>query len=138
MEMWVQPDALSRCAVCGHVLSSHVVAVEGRRLIFVSRRLASERSGNIVGVGDMWAQIRQVGENICAALGAGGATLNDLVEMTTFVSDIKEFFLHVDVRAECFDLALPTSTTGEIRRLSHPGCRVEVKAIAVTARAAPA
>lgn len=128
----IQPDALPRGVVCGHVLSSHVVAVEGRRLIFVSRQLASDRSGNIVGVGDMRAQIRQVGENICAALGGGGATLNDLVEMTTFVTDIEEFFRHVDVRAEYFGPALPTSTTVQVRRLSHPDFLVEVKAIAVT------
>ncbi len=88
----IQPDALPRRVVSGHVLSSHVVAVEGRWLIFVARRLASDRSGNIVGVGDMRAQVRQVGENICAALAVGGATLNDLVEMTTFVSDIEGFF----------------------------------------------
>ncbi len=128
----IQPDALPRRLVCGRVLSWHMVAGEGRRLIFVARQLASDRSESLVGVGDMRAQIRQVGENICAALGAGGATRKDLVEMTTFGGGIQEFFLPVDVRAECFSLALPTRTRGEIRRLSHPDFLVEGKASAIT------
>src|SRR5437867_5667882 len=79
----------------------------------------------------MRAQIRQVGENLKAALAAAGASLNDLVKTTTYVTDIDEFFQHVDVRMEYFG-ALPTSTTVEVRRLAHPDCMVEVEAIAVT------
>jgi enamine deaminase RidA (YjgF/YER057c/UK114 family) len=92
--------------VGGQVLYSHVVVAEGRRTIFVSGQLARDRDGNVVGAGDMRAQIRQVGENI------------------------KEYFKHVDVRMEYFG-ALPTSTTVEVRRLAHPDLLVEVEVIAV-------
>jgi len=112
------------------VLYSHVVVVEGRRTIFIAGQLARDRQGNVVGAGDMRAQIRQVGENLKAALAAAGATLNDLVKTTTYVTDIEEFFKHVDVRMEYFG-ALPTSTTVEVRRLAHPDLLVEVEAIAV-------
>lgn len=78
------------------------------------------------------AQIRQVGENLCAALAAVGATLEDLVKTTTFVTDIDEFFKHVDLRASYLGSALPTSTTVEVRRLSHPDLMVEIEAIAMT------
>jgi 2-iminobutanoate/2-iminopropanoate deaminase len=80
----------------------------------------------------MGAQIRQVGENLKAALAAAGATVADLVRTQTFTTDIDEFFKHVDVRMEYF-AALPTSTTVEVRRLSHPDFLVEIEAIAVTA-----
>src|SRR5215471_19642295 len=73
----LQPEALSTRIVQGHVLYSHVVAVEGRRTIFIAGQLARDRHGNVVGKGDMRAQIRQVGENLKAALAAAGATLND-------------------------------------------------------------
>jgi enamine deaminase RidA (YjgF/YER057c/UK114 family) len=126
----IQPEALARRVVDGHVLYSHVVVVEGRRCIFISGQLARDRQGNVVGPGDMRAQIRQVGENIKAALEAAGASLNDLVKTTTYVTDIEEFFKHVDVRMEYFG-ALPTSTTVEVRRLAHPDFVVEVEAIAV-------
>ena len=127
----IQPEALSKRVMQGHVLYSHVVVVEGRRTIFIAGQLARDRDGNVVGKGDMRAQIRQVGENLKAALAAAGATLNDLVKTTTYVTDIDEFFKHVDVRMEYFG-ALPTSTTVEVRRLAHPDFMVEIEAIAVT------
>jgi 2-iminobutanoate/2-iminopropanoate deaminase len=128
----IQPEALAKRVVSGHVLYSHVVVAEGRRMIFVSGQLARDRHGNVVGKGDMRAQLRQVGENIKVALEAAGATLNDLVKTTTYVTDIEEFFKHVDVRMEYFGAALPTSTTVEVGRLAHADFLVEVEAMAMT------
>jgi 2-iminobutanoate/2-iminopropanoate deaminase len=126
----IQPEALARRVVGGRVLYSHVVAVEGRRMIFVSGQLARDRDGRIVGPGDMRAQLRQVGENVKAALEAAGAGLADIVKITTYVTDIDEYFKHVDVRMEYF-FALPASTAVEVRRLSQPEFMVEVEAIAI-------
>jgi 2-iminobutanoate/2-iminopropanoate deaminase len=126
----IQPEALATRVVGGHVLYSHVVVVEGKKTIFVSGQLARDREGGVVGAGDMRAQIRQVGENVKAALAAAGATLADIVKTNTYVTDIEEFFRHVDVRMEYFG-ALPTSTTVEVRRLAHPDLLVEVEVIAV-------
>jgi 2-iminobutanoate/2-iminopropanoate deaminase len=129
----IQPEALSTRVVGGHVLYSQVVVVEGRRTVFVSGQLARDRQGNVVGKGDMRAQIRQVGENVKAALEAAGATLADVVKTNTYVTDMDEFFKHVDVRMEYFGPAMPTSTTVEVRRLAHPDFLVEVEVMAVTA-----
>ena len=95
----IQPDGLHVTVWKGHTLYSHVVAVEGRRLVFVSGQVPFDRDGNIVGPGDMRAQIRQVGENVKRALEAAGATLADVVKTTTYTTDIVEFFKHADVRA---------------------------------------
>ncbi len=127
----IQPEALSTRVVDGQVLYSHVVVVEGGgRTVFIAGQLARDRDGNVVGKGDMRAQIRQVGDNITAALAAAGATLDDLVKTTTYVTDIEEFFRHIDVRTAYFG-ALPTSTTVEVRRLAQPEFLIEVDAIAV-------
>jgi 2-iminobutanoate/2-iminopropanoate deaminase len=126
----IQPEALAKRVVGGHVLYSHVVVVEARKTIFVSGQLARDGAGNVVGKNDMRAQLRQVGENIKAALAAAGATLADIVKTNTYVTDIDEFFKHVDIRMEYFG-ALPTSTTVEVRRLAHPDLMVEVEVIAV-------
>jgi enamine deaminase RidA (YjgF/YER057c/UK114 family) len=107
-----------------------VVVVEARKTIFVSGQLARNAKGEVVGQGDMRAQIRQTGENIKAALAAAGATLQDVVKTNTYVTDIEEFFKHTDVRMEYFG-ALPTSTTVEVRRLAHPDLLVEIEVIAV-------
>lgn len=128
----IQPEALATRVVDGHVLYSHVVVAEGKRMIFIAGQLARDRQGNVVGKGDMRAQLRQVGENVKAALEAAGGSLSDLVKTTTYVTDIEAFFTHVDVRMEYFGAALPTSTTVEVRRLAHPDFLVEIEAIAMT------
>lgn len=127
----IQPASLFKRNVGGHVLYSHVVVASGERMVFVSGQLARNSNGEIVGPGDMRAQIRQVGENLKAGLEAAGATLNDLVKTTTYVTDIDEFFRHVDVRHNYLGASLPASTTVEVRRLSHPDLLVEIEAMAV-------
>ena len=125
----IQPKKLFQRAIEGRTLYSHVVVTSGRRLVFVAGQLARDEHGNMVGRGDMGAQIRQVGENIRTALAAAGATLADLVKTTTFTTDIDEFFRHTAVRHEYLG-TLPTSTTVEVRRLAHPDFLVEIEAVA--------
>src|SRR5579872_990894 len=122
----IQPQSLFQRALDGRVLYSHVVVASGQKLIFISGQLARDKSGNIVGPRDMRAQIAQVGENLRAGLAAAGATLADLVKTTTFVTDIDEFFRHVDIRHNYLGVGLPASTTVEVRRLSHPDLMVEI------------
>ena len=126
----IQPDTLFKRAVGGHTLYTPVVTVKGGTMVFVSGLLARDKAGNIISKGDMGAQIRQVGENLTAALAAAGATLADLVRTQTFTTDIDEFFRHTAVRHEYLG-TLPTSTTVEVRRLSHPDFLVEVEVMAV-------
>ena len=130
----IQPKTLFQRALDGRVLYTHVVVAETQALIFISGQLARDKLGNIVGPRDMRAQIRQVGENMRWALEAAGATLDDLVKTTTFVTDIDEFFRHVDVRHDYLGVALPASTTVEVRRLAHPDLMVEIEAIAIKDR----
>ena len=52
-------------------------------------------------------RLRQVGENIKAALEAAGATLADIVKTNTYVTDIDEYFKHVDVRMGYFGALRP-------------------------------
>ena len=130
----IQPPTLFQRALSGRVLYNHVVVAEAQRLIFISGQLARNKAGEIVGHGDMRAQIKQVGENLREALEAAGCTLADLVKTTTFVTNIDEFFRHVDVRHDYLGVALPASTTVEVRRLAHPDLLVETEAIAVADR----
>lgn len=129
----IQPDTLFKRAVGGHTLYSPVVVVKGGTLVLVSGLLARDKEGNLIGKGDMGAQIRQVGENLRLALESAGATLDDLVRTCTYTTDIDEFFRHVEVRQKYLGRALPTSTTVEVRRLSHPDFMVEIEAFAVIA-----
>jgi enamine deaminase RidA (YjgF/YER057c/UK114 family) len=115
------------------LLYSHTVVAEGGRMVFIAGQLSRNGEGVLVGRGDMRAQIRQVCDNVRAALAAAGADVADLVKTTTYVTDIDEFFKHVDVRSEYFGADPPTSTTVEVRRLAAPEFLVEMDAIAVVA-----
>jgi len=130
----VQPEKLSQRVVNGHMLYHHVVVTTGQKFAFISGQLARNAEGVIVGPGDMRAQIKQVGENLKVALESVGASLGDLVKTTTFTTNIDEFFKHVDVRHDYLGIALPTSTTVEVRRLSHPDLVVEIEAVALLDR----
>src|SRR6516164_3951470 len=127
----IQPDGLFQRALKGHTLYSHVVVAAGKSLVFIAGQVSRNKQGQVVGAGDMVAQIRQVGENLRTALAAAGLGLKDLVKTTTYVTDIDEFFKHPEARAEILGQALPTSTTVEVRRLSHPDMMVEIEAMAV-------
>lgn len=127
----IQPEGVPIRRINGHVLYSHVVAVTGGRTIYISGQLSRDEAGNIVGIGDMGAQIEQVAANLAKCLEAAGASFNNLVRTTTYVTDIDLFFRYAEVRARIFGLAPSTSTTVEVRRLSHPDFLVEIDAVAV-------
>jgi enamine deaminase RidA (YjgF/YER057c/UK114 family) len=125
------PEGLSKRIVKGHVLYAPVVTIVPGKLVFVSGILSRNSRGEIVGKGDMRRQIQQVFANIQTALAAVGATMSDVVKRQTFTTDIDAYFEHIDARMEYCGDELSTSTTVEVRRLSHPDFLVEVEVIAV-------
>ena len=125
------PEGLSKRIVKGHVLYTPVVTVVPGKLVFVSGILSRNEKGGIVGRGDMAAQIRQVFKNIETALKAVGATMADIVKRQTFTTDIVGYFANIDARMEHGGDNLSTSTTVEVRRLSHPDFLIEVEVLAV-------
>ena len=127
-----QPENLHVRIVNGYRLFSPSMSVTGGvRQVFVSGQVSKDINGDVVGKGDMRAQIERVGENVRMCLEVAGATLADLVKTTTYVTDIEEFFKHADVRHRYFGPGLPTSSTVEVRRLAHPDYMVEVEGMAI-------
>ena len=125
------PDGLSKRVVKGHLLYAPVVTVVPGKLVFLSGILSRNENGEIVGKGDMRAQIRQVFSNIRTALASAGATFADVVKRQTFTTDIEAYYQHIDARMEFCGDSLSTSTAVEVRRLSHPDFLIEVEVIAV-------
>src|SRR5215470_8300700 len=110
------PEGLSKRVVKGHVLYAPVVTVMPGKIVFVSGTLSRNDKAEIVGKGDMRAQIRQVFSNISIALKAAGATWADVVKRQTFTTDIDAYFEHIDARMEFCGGDLSTSTAVEVRR----------------------
>lgn len=108
---------------------SHVVRAGG--LLFIAGQVALDGDGNVVGEGDMTAQVRQVLENMKRALASQGADFSHVVKINTFTTDIEAFREAAEIRSSYFGDHAPASTLVQIERLARPVFLVEIEAIAV-------
>ena len=128
----MQPEGMNVRMQQGKPAYSHVVTVTGPgKTIYVAGQLARDLEGNIVGPGDMRAQMEQTFKNLDACLKAAGATWADVVKTNTFVTDYAAFSKNTDVRMRYLGVASPTSTTIQISGLAQPEAMVEIELIAV-------
>jgi len=114
----------------GRIIYSQGIVVEGQRLLFIAGQIARDPFGQIVGKGDMRAQMRQVYGNIAAVLEAAGGTFENIVRTTTYVVSFEEYLKAVDVRWEFMKGDPPTSTTVQVARLAQDAM-IEIEAFAV-------
>jgi 2-iminobutanoate/2-iminopropanoate deaminase len=106
-------------------------------MIYVSGKTATDENGNVVGVGDMRAQTKQVFKNIGKILAENGATIDDIVRVRVYVQDLtRERFCEIhEARAEIFKQEhYPASTLVEVKSLVREGALIEVDADAVIMR----
>ncbi|GMR23393.1 MAG: RidA family protein [Acidobacteriota bacterium] len=106
--------------------------VKAGNLMFIAGQVALDGDGNVVGKGDMVAQVRQVLENMKTVLASEGADFSNVVKINIFTTDIDRFRDAADVRREYFSGNLPASTLVQIERLARPVFLVEIEAIAIT------
>jgi 2-iminobutanoate/2-iminopropanoate deaminase len=114
----------------GHFAQAVVAEVTGR-LLFISGMTARNNEGGITGLGDIAAQTRQVCENVQAAVEEAGGTMDDIVRVDVYVTDMRHFDAIHEVRREFFTGTPPASTMVEISKFSRPGYEIEMNAIAV-------
>ena len=109
-------------------------AVEIRRghIIYVAGQVALDRSGKVVGEGDMRAQAQQTFENLKAALEASGAKFENVVKLNYYVSDIAQLSVVREVRDKFINAVNPPASTAvEVKRLFREPFLIEVEAVAV-------
>ena len=110
---------------------AHVVSTTRRKTIHVAGQLARDAAGKNVGVGDGKAQMRQVCENLKAALAAEGATMADVVTITAYITSWEKFREAAEVRAEYFGANLPTATAVQVVALAFPEALFEINCVAM-------
>ena len=98
--------------------------------VYVSGQVAFDPEGDIVGGDDMEAQARQVFANIRTVLEMAGATMNVVVKITAFLTDLGRYAGYSAARAEAFPGRVPASTAVATPALVFPGLLVEVEAVA--------
>jgi reactive intermediate/imine deaminase len=104
-------------------------ATRAGNLIFVSGQASLAPDGSIVGPGDIRRQTEQTLENIRVTLEAAGATFDDVVRTTVWITDIAEYGGMNEVYRRYFPDAPPARAT-LINGLVMNGLLVEIDAIA--------
>jgi enamine deaminase RidA (YjgF/YER057c/UK114 family) len=108
---------------------SQVVEVPtGARLLMVSGLTSRTADGTIVGVGDPTAQMRQIFENLRVILASAGCTLDDVVSIRTYVTDIGVWDQIDPVWREHWGEVWPASTLVQISRLFDERQLIELEA----------
>jgi 2-iminobutanoate/2-iminopropanoate deaminase len=107
------------------------IRVEGGALIFVSGQVARNADGSIDPAQDMAAQARQAFANVRDVLAAAGLSMQNVIKLTYFVTDMSQWQAVAAARAEFYSDYLPASTTVEVLRLFDPDALIEIEAIAV-------
>ncbi len=111
-------------------LSHYTDAVRAGNLLFVSGCVPVDGEGRLVGGDDVVRQAEQVFRNIGEVLAAAGASPGEVVKVTVFLTHIDERARINPVRQRFFGDARPASTLVEVSRLTVPGARIEVEAVA--------
>jgi enamine deaminase RidA (YjgF/YER057c/UK114 family) len=99
--------------------------------VSVAGSTAIGADGNIVGVGDPYAQTVQTLRTIEKALAEAGATLADVVRTRMFVTDISQWEAIGRAHGEFFRNVRPAATMVEVSRLIDPAMLIEIEVDAI-------
>ena len=115
------PDPEVVGAPCAASPPTNTVTMQnGKRLLVIGTQVPRDEAGNVIGKGDMRAQIEQVGKNVGECLKASGATVNDIAFTVTSVKSPAEFEKYADVLPRYFGPPSSYSKTVASSQLSHP------------------
>ena len=103
-------------------------SVRSGNLLFIA---GSTARGTAAETGDIAAQTEAILDKFQHILEENGASLSNVVRVTSFVTDLREAAAAGEVRRKRFAGAFPASTQVQIAALGTPDLKIEIDAIAV-------
>jgi 2-iminobutanoate/2-iminopropanoate deaminase len=105
-------------------------AVVAGQLLFCSGQIPLDPATGQMIEGGIAAQTQRALQNIAEILTAAGATFDDIVKTTVYLTDMNEFAAMNEVYASFFSSPAPARSTVEARRLPRDA-RVEIEVVAL-------
>jgi enamine deaminase RidA (YjgF/YER057c/UK114 family) len=106
-------------------------ALRAGDLLFISGTTAADETGTVVGLGDIVAQTRYIYRKIGEILETAGASFDDVVQTTEYVTTTEHYRETAAVRRDLFRPPYPTATGVIVAGLLRPGALIEISAVAV-------
>lgn len=115
-----------------HKTAGYSHAVQAGDTLYIAGQVAVAPDGDVVGVDDIDAQVGQVWGNLTAVLAYAGGSVEDIVKITVFTTDIAYRPAIAAARDSVFPNGrYPASTFLVVQSLARPELLVEIEAIAV-------
>jgi enamine deaminase RidA (YjgF/YER057c/UK114 family) len=127
-----QPEPVTVGPPCRDQPPSVIVAITGGgRRVIVGGQVSRDTDGNVIGKGDMRAQIEQVSKNVQACLQAAGAKPSDIILIRAYVTDADAFKQNAEMRARYLGPESAPSAVSAVPNLAAgPDFLVEIEAVA--------
>lgn len=109
---------------------SQAVSVQGGSTVYLSGQIPLVPESMEMIEGDISAQINQVFTNLNAVCDASGGSLDDIVKLNIFLTDLNHFPIVNEIMAEYFNKPYPARAAVGVKELPK-GAQVEMDAIMV-------
>jgi enamine deaminase RidA (YjgF/YER057c/UK114 family) len=110
---------------------SLAVVTEGGRIIWLAGQTATVDDAGKSLAGNFEGQVRQVFKLLSATLAKAGGKLSDMVQMTVFITDVRNGDRLTEIRREILGDNFPGSALITITALAVPEAKVEIQGYAV-------
>lgn len=124
----IQPEVFT--PTMGAYSHGYSVQVGEAKFVYTTGQIALDDSGEVVSA-DVAEQTEFVFQRLSHILREAGASLDDVVKVQIFVTDMSDFSIVSPIRNRYLSVSEPVSTLVEVGSLVHPGCRIEIEALAV-------
>src|SRR5215211_1924877 len=110
-----------------HTTTGYSHAVQAGNTLYIAGQVAIDPEGNLVGEGNIEAQVEQVWRNLKSVLGYAGGSVDDIVKITVFTTDIAHRPAIAAARDAVFPNGrFPASTFLVVQSLARPELLVEI------------
>lgn len=107
------------------------IPIGDKKIIFLTGQVALDKSGKVVFPNDPAKQTDYIFKKIESLLNEDGASLDNVVKVVIYVTNMDDFSLISPIRNHYLEHAKPVSTLVEVNRLTIDGCVIEIEATAI-------